>query len=144
MWDVYVGILLIYTALFVPYRLAFEDDTPLGWMIFDLFLDTMFMLDIFLNFFTGYYDSSEELGEPIMNCKKIAINYIKGWFFLDVIATFPFQLIELYAHTGGTKYNKLLRLLRLPRLYRLVRLFKCVRLMKMPSVKKCCQFMRIN
>lgn len=62
MWDVFIGVLLIYTALFVPYRLAFEDDTPLGWMIFDLFLDTMFMMDIVLNFFTGYHDTSDELG----------------------------------------------------------------------------------
>lgn len=138
LWDVYIGSLLIYTALLVPYRLAFEDDTPVGWFAFDLYLDSMFMLDILLNFFTGYYDKEDELSGPIMDCKKIALNYLKGWLFLDVIATFPFQLIELYFQTGGTRYNKLLRLLRLPRLYRLIRLFKCVRLMKMSSVKKCC------
>ena len=40
----------------VPYRLAFEDDTPLGWFIWDLLLDVCFMLDIVLNFFTGYID----------------------------------------------------------------------------------------
>ena len=79
-----------------------------------------------------------------MKCKPIALNYLKGWFTLDAISTFPFQLIELYANTSNGSYNKLLRLLRLPRLYRLVRLFKCVRLIQMPGVKKCCQILRIN
>ncbi len=113
-------------------------------MVWDLILDVMFFLDIVLNFLTGYFDESDNVPELVMSCKRVATNYTKGWFFLDFIATFPFQLIELYAKTGGTKYNKLLRLLRLPRLYRLVRLFKCVKLMKMPSLKKCCAFMRIN
>ncbi len=112
-------------------------------MVWDLMLDAIFLLDIILNFFTGYLDQSEG-GLLVMKCKPIAANYLKGWFTLDALSTFPFQLIELYANTQGASYNKLLRLLRLPRLYRLVRLLKCVRLMKMPGIKKCCQFLRIN
>lgn len=53
-WDIVIGLLLIYTALVAPVRIAFEDDTPLAWFVIDLIVDTVFLIDILLTFFTGY------------------------------------------------------------------------------------------
>ena len=32
-------------------------------------------------------------GIIIVNRKKIALNYLKGWFFIDFVSTFPVYLI---------------------------------------------------
>ena len=66
-WDMLVGLLLVYTALALPYRVAFEDSTPLGWMIVDGIMDCFFVVDIVLNFMTGFRETKEG-GKIIMNC----------------------------------------------------------------------------
>ena len=105
-------------------------------------MDGLFLLDLVLTFFTGYREGVK----LILNRSKIARRYLKGWFTIDLISSLPFQTIEIVytSSTGSTEINKMLRLLRLPRIYRLVRLFKCVRLMKLPAMKKCCKYFRIN
>jgi hypothetical protein len=59
---------------------------------------------------------------------------VKRWFIIDIVASFPFNLIasSLEQKAVGTAgYNKILRLLRLPRLYRIL---KITRLIKILSV----------
>jgi len=122
----------MYTATVVPYRTAFVDETTLDWFIFELLLDLLFIIDLFINFMSALEISDEEVD---VRFKSIAVSYMKGWFFLDIIACIPFQLIELMLPeeqaSGG--YNKLLRLARLPRLYRLLRI---LRLFKMTKIFK--------
>eukprot|EP00347_Sterkiella_histriomuscorum_P013255 403365416 len=58
----------------------------------------------------------------------IAKKYFRGWFFIDVISSFPFQ--HLQVQKQGFDYQKLLRLFRLPRLFRMLRLIKVVKQLK--------------
>ena len=141
-WDMVVGLLLVYTALALPYRVAFEDSTPLGWMIIDGIMDCFFVADIVLNFLTGFREKKEG-GKIVMSCRRSALHYVKGWFLIDLLSTLPFQLIEL-ATESTQSYNKLLRLARLPRLYRLLRIFKCVRIMRRSAFRKCFACLRIK
>lgn len=87
--------MVLYTALVSPFRLAFSDDYEVdGWSkffgIFELVVDLIFSLDILINFVTGYerFNGSIEI-RP----KKIAIRYLATFFFIDVLATFPFELV---------------------------------------------------
>ena len=57
--------------------------------VVDLFVDTMFIADILINFRTTYLCDGEVVTEP----GKIAINYIKGWFIIDLIAAIPFDFL---------------------------------------------------
>ena len=41
---------------------------------------------------------------PTRNFNKIAINYLKGYFCLDAIALFPFQLIHMENHQSDLFY----------------------------------------
>lgn len=121
----------MYTAIVVPYRTAFIDVTTTDWFYFELFLDMLFIFDLFVNFLSAREINQEEID---VRFKSIAIGYMKGWFFLDVVACIPFQLIELVLPTNQSgDYNKLLRLARLPRLYRLLRI---LRLFKMSKIFK--------
>jgi hypothetical protein len=73
----------MYTAIVVPYRTAYIDETTTGWFIFELFLDALFIIDLFINFMSAIEINEEEID---VRFKAIAINYLKGWFFLDIMA----------------------------------------------------------
>jgi len=73
-----------------------------------------------MNFFSSYYNENNKL---VFDIQNIALNYVKGWFFVDLIAFMPFEMIIGDFDTNQT-YNKLFRLLRLPRLYSLTRIIK--------------------
>ena len=85
-------VVLIFVAIVLPYRLAFyEEDTSKAWMIAWLLINFLFFLDIFVTFFTSITD--KETNVEIFDHKKIAINYLKGWFFIDIISCVPFDLL---------------------------------------------------
>jgi hypothetical protein len=44
-----------------------------------------------LNFFSAFVH--KESYEVIIDYKSIAINYLNGWFAIDFVSIFPFQLI---------------------------------------------------
>lgn len=47
------------------------------------------MCDILVNFNTGFYKK----GYLVMKRKEIIKNYVKTWFFLDLLASFPYSWI---------------------------------------------------
>jgi hypothetical protein len=75
-------VLLIYIAIFVPFKIAFFEETQLSVQIFEYIVDALFFTDIFVNFFSSYYDDDERL---VTNRAQIAVTYIKSWFLFDVI-----------------------------------------------------------
>ena len=73
-----------------PYIIAFIPNEPLGLSIFNYMIDGLFFLDIIAIFNTVYYDNDITM---VDDRKLIAINYIKGWFFVDVLAIMPIDII---------------------------------------------------
>ena len=57
---------------------------------FNLVIEFVFVLDFFLTFFQAY--KHPETYEIIKDYKMIAINYFWGWFWIDLISIFPFQI----------------------------------------------------
>ena len=45
--------MLIYTAVFVPYKLAFIEDESTGLKVFEYLVDIFFGVDIVINFFSA-------------------------------------------------------------------------------------------
>ncbi|KAH8872583.1 Potassium voltage-gated channel subfamily H member 8, partial [Schistosoma japonicum] len=80
---------------------------------------------IILNFWTTYVSKS---GQVVYHLKAIAINYLRGWFFLDLLAAIPFDVIlavnnpEIQGTIG--EMGNWIHLLKLARLLRLARLFQ--------------------
>ena len=128
-WNILMIFLLFYVATLVPYNICFDVSSEEGyeWIeTVDLIVDALFFIDIIINFLSSYEDA--ETGLPIISFKKIAGNYLKGWFILDFLAVLPVQLIEEYLD-GGNQL-KLARLARLPRLYRLVRILRMIKMLR--------------
>lgn len=86
-WDLYIGVLLIYIALALPYIVCFDIDRSDAFsMSIDILVDLSFFFDIILTFFTAI-----KVNDFVIVCKKeIAKTYLRGWFFLDLLTTIPF------------------------------------------------------
>jgi hypothetical protein len=108
---------LFYSILITPFRIAFTDYDPLGWLLLDCFVDLIFAADIVINFYTAYFDFDDNL---ITDRRIIAKAYLKGWFFIDFISILPISPVIQYSRD----YSSLARLTRLPRLYRLMKMAK--------------------
>ena len=77
-------------------------------------MELHFYMDLILNFFCEYLDPETNI--PIRGLKEIATHYILGWFPIDFISVFPFQIF----FGDSTGVSKLVRLARLPRLIKLI------------------------
>ena len=114
-WDWIVLFLVMYTAIITPYMAAFvltrdtkRDavlhrgdsksisivDDPL--VIVDYIVDVMFIIDIFINFRTTFVDANDEV---VSDPCRVAVNYIKGWFIVDLLAAIPFELLIMIGNT---------------------------------------------
>lgn len=75
------------------------------------------VFQIYLNFHMAYRNN---IGEVISDGKTLLTNYVKGKFFLDVLASFPIDLFALAAPSNKRllvlSYLRLLHLLRLVRM----------------------------
>ena len=81
------------------------------WQIFDGIADSIYLLDILIQFRTGYL----EQGLLVYDSKKLAINYIKSQnFVLDIFSILPLQLLSL--HLGY-----IVPMLRFPRFFKIYR-----------------------
>lgn len=117
-----MAVILIFTCLVTPYRIALiEVDKP-GWMWLNYFIDFSFFVDMIFIFNSAYYD--EEFNE-IQDRKVIAKLYLKGWFTIDLFAILPFDLMF-----GGGGLNQIVRITRISKMYKLVKLTRLVRILK--------------
>ena len=96
----------------------------MGLKAFETFLDIWFGCDIVLNFNTGFVHD----GHLVMNRRAIAKHYLEFWFWIDIIATIPFEVFgTLFESKSGRKAIKLVKWFKIPRLLRLGRILKYLR-----------------
>ncbi|KAL9919191.1 eag-like K[+] channel isoform 2-T4 [Glossina fuscipes fuscipes] len=116
-WDWIILVSTFYVAILVPYNAAFAK-ADRQTMVSDVIVEGLFIVDILLNFRTTFVSSK---GEVVSDSKLIAINYLKGWFVVDLLAALPFD--HLYAsdlYNGEESHIHLVKLTRLLRLARLL------------------------
>ena len=108
-----------YYAVVTPINIAF-DKSPFNVMALEMVFNTFFIIDIVLQFFTN----GPNAGRLETSHSKIIWNYLKGWFLVDVLASFPIDLVMMGAgmkqESGGL--NRLLRLVRTVKLMRILRM----------------------
>ena len=56
LWNILIVLLLIYTALFVPFKLAFIETDTDTLKMFEILVDLIFGLDIIVNFVSATED----------------------------------------------------------------------------------------
>ncbi|KAM3187811.1 hypothetical protein ACTXT7_001588, partial [Hymenolepis weldensis] len=123
-WDWLIVLCTFYFAIMVPYNAAFHrDGTERYLRTLDMIIEVLFIIggfiDILLNFRTTFVSKS---GQVVHHSKEIALNYIRGWFILDLIAAVPFDIIKTIQNPESpvATWMHLMKLARLLRLARLV------------------------
>ncbi len=119
-WDLLIVVAIFASAILIPYRFI-QGEVNFGrfyWII-----TFLFFLDIFVNFRT-----TKKQGINILEDKKeISKQYLRGWFWVDLLAAVPFApLAELFTGTGvsGTRLFDVLTALTLIRFLKLARIPK--------------------
>lgn len=91
-WGLAIILLIFYTATITPYLMSFHDEPPEGapidlWHVMEVIIDIVFIADIFINFISAY---ERRDGTYEYSLKKIAVNYLTGFFAVDLMASIPF------------------------------------------------------
>ena len=80
--------------MITPYQLAFYSHykkEPAEFEVISNVIDLIFFADIVISFNTSYFDT--KTSSFSVNRKAIALNYLKTWFVIDIIAILPFETI---------------------------------------------------
>jgi hypothetical protein len=94
-WDLSLFACIIYQSISLPMRISFEIATDDFSFYLETIIDSMFIIDVFLNFNTGFYDVSTIITDRY----EIAKDYMKFWFWIDLISSIPYTWI--FAATQG-------------------------------------------
>lgn len=123
-WDLFIALLIVYSAVTVPYRIAFSIIATGPLAVVDDLVNYFFLIDILVSFNTAIVDSSTELLVPVRTL--IAIEYFKFWFWIDLVSAFPFEdlFILFNLNSGNLDAVVLLKLLRLARVFKLLRVLR--------------------
>ncbi|XP_049320739.1 potassium voltage-gated channel subfamily H member 4 isoform X2 [Astyanax mexicanus] len=122
LWDWMILLATFYVAVTVPYNVCFTpynelDTTARSTIVSDIAVEMLFILDIILNFRTTYVSQS---GQVVYDSRSICIHYAATWFFVDLVAALPFDLLYAFNIT----VTSLVHLLKTVRLLRLLRLLQ--------------------
>ena len=79
--------IILYHAFVIPYRFCFKARAFGSLKIYEFLMDVFFMIDMALSFLTGYYKK----GNIIMKRGPIVRHYMRTWFVIDLLATFPWS-----------------------------------------------------
>ncbi|XP_055720352.1 potassium/sodium hyperpolarization-activated cyclic nucleotide-gated channel 1 isoform X2 [Salvelinus fontinalis] len=132
-WDLVMLVMMMGNLIIIPVGITFfSEQTTTTWLIFNVASDTIFLVDLVMNFRTGIVN--EESSEIILDPKVIKMNYLKSWFVVDFLSSIPVDYIFLIVEKGFdsevyktaralriVRFTKILSLLRLLRLSRLIR-----------------------
>lgn len=135
-WDILLICFISMHVILLPVSIAFlSDDMSLHWLILNAISDTIFIIDIFLNFRTGIVDPNNT-EEVILDKKVISRKYLHGWFVIDLVSSIPFDYAYFIASSTGVtkqsliKASRALRILKLAKLLSLLRLLRVSRLVR--------------
>lgn len=136
-WDLCMLLLLVANLIILPVAISFfNDDLSTRWIAFNCLSDTIFLVDIVVNFRTGTVGiagpcrnhigrgedrpvnrpclrfslsgimQQDNAEQVILDPKLIAKHYLKTWFFLDLISSIPLDYIFLIFNQVRTTHRR--------------------------------------
>ena len=108
-WDLVLLLLLLFTALVTPVEVAF-----LTTVLFNVLFWINRSVDALLCWISSSTFSSPIVdpddGQLIYHHPTIIKEYLRGWFFIDVISVMPFDLVSLMFENESVGKLKILRI----------------------------------
>ena len=130
-WDAVHLFAILYAVIVVPLRVGFDYDASPWSVLFCLeaFIDLFFICDLLLMFRTAYFMEDGVLeDQPLLIAKR----YIRSWFTVDLLSSFPFGYIGLMTMQSSDAPEtsspwKLVRMLRLVKMMKVTRVMELIR-----------------
>eukprot|EP00931_Biecheleriopsis_adriatica_P080096 TRINITY_DN53455_c0_g1_i1.p1 TRINITY_DN53455_c0_g1~~TRINITY_DN53455_c0_g1_i1.p1 ORF type:complete len:731 (-),score=95.69 TRINITY_DN53455_c0_g1_i1:41-2233(-) len=148
-WDILMATVLFYTGTIFLYRLAFvsnhapvpEDEDGFWWELVNWTVNITFYIDLLASFLFTFRDRH---GEEVDSLRLIALNYLGGVFWINLLACIPesfwrLVFVGIFSSSdeqGESKANQGLQALKIQRVTRLARLLRISRLGKLVSISK--------
>lgn len=126
-WDVIIILALLFTCIVTPFEVAFLTPVINALFIINRFIDFIFLADMGLTMMTPVLD--ERTGVWISTNQGIFREYVRFWFWIDLLSVIPFDAISVAAE-GADENLQGIRLLRLLRLIKLARIVRASRVIK--------------
>mmetsp|Transcript_34736 Transcript_34736/g.79659 ORF Transcript_34736/g.79659 Transcript_34736/m.79659 type:complete len:805 (+) Transcript_34736:53-2467(+) len=147
-WDMLMVLALGFVAVFTPMEVSLMEVRYDAVFIVNRFVDVVFMIDMALNFFTAF-PVYTRFGRTLeFRRKKIARNYLTGWFIVDFLSILPFDIYSLAIQDsrGSTLLSgiKLVKVVRLLRLLKLLRVLKSSRIFRRIEISFAMTYQNIN
>ena len=120
LWDFYMLVLLILLAYWIPFSISFIPENN-NVSNLDYTLSVSFLFDIAINFSTSFYHK----GILITKRKEIAKYYLKGFFWLDILSSFPYDWLP---ENSTNKNKSIIEILRLLKFFRVLKLLRLARI----------------
>ena len=132
-FDMIICFLILISCFAHPVYFAFNSFNRIElksfYSQFDFVCDFFCLLDLFLGFITGYFDSEEQL---IGNNYMIIRHYFFSWFLFDLVISIPFNTIFNLVYYYKYLDKKIFIFMDDP--YSLLLIFRLVRLMKLLKI----------
>uniref|UniRef100_A0A8D3E2V5 Cyclic nucleotide-binding domain-containing protein n=1 Tax=Scophthalmus maximus TaxID=52904 RepID=A0A8D3E2V5_SCOMX len=129
-WDLLMLVLMMGNLIVLPVGITFfrDENTP-SWIIFNVVSDTLFMVDLVLNFRTGII--KEDNTEILLDPRAIRQNYLKNWFLVDFVSSIPVDYIFLMVDSLDSEVYRTARALRIVRFTKILSLLRLLRLSRL-------------
>ena len=123
-WDMFILLLAVLTSFAVGFELVITElNKSTLYRTISFTGDFLFLIDILVQFRTTYFSVE---GEEVREWRKIAKRYIKGMFFIDLIATIPWSVVD----------QDLLKLLKIFKVTRITRFTKVIQKLELKEDQK--------
>ncbi|RLN88689.1 hypothetical protein BBJ28_00008504 [Nothophytophthora sp. Chile5] len=107
-WDFALTVCIAYVIVMTPIKVGFDVQTTGAGYALDVVVDLFYLMEMVLNFFTSYEDDAT--GDEVKDPVKIRRNYIKSWFLVDAVSSFPSSLVG--TTNGLLTLSKILKVAR--------------------------------
>jgi len=77
------------------------DNVPV--LVVDSMVDVVFFIDILLNFHMTFVGSA---GEVVSEPRIIRMNYLKGWFVIDLLSCLPYDVFTAFHDNSEVRYER--------------------------------------
>ncbi|CAD8051307.1 unnamed protein product [Paramecium primaurelia] len=115
-WDIISMLFIVIQMMIIPLILSFEivDDRT---SLFMEIMDNFFLVDILIQFNCAIYID----GKIILKRSTIICNYLKFWFWLDLISSLPY---DYFVEGGNVQMIRMLRFFKFLKVIKMIKAFK--------------------
>ena len=130
-WDLGMAFALVFVVFVTPFEVGFLKPKLNALFVLNRCIDLVFIADMVLSFFTPFLAPwhAPDAGTWVADHGRIARNYLRGWFLIDLISVLPFDSVAVALGDDGWKKITIVRVVRLCRLAKLARILRAGRLL---------------